>query len=86
MKNSEYSNMVFPSSATFPTTDSDCCSSATGAAPAASAQEYPSDALAKAATGASVVSAQKSSRGRGGCRCWLVALAAVVLIAVAAKS
>ena len=85
MRDSLYANMVFPASTSYTTQDANCCNSATGAAPAASAQENRSEALA--AAGAGVVSpGSVSKRGRGGCRCWWVALAAVVVIAVVAKS
>lgn len=85
MRDSQYANMVFPASTSFTTQDADCCNSATGSAPAASAQEHRTEALA--AAGAGVVSfGTGSRRGRGGCRCWWIALAAVVAIALVAKS
>jgi hypothetical protein len=86
MRDSQYFNAVYPSAASFPTQDADCCNSATGAASAATAQEHRTEALA--AAGAGVVSSGPTApkRGRGGCRCWWFALAAVVVIAVVAKS
>jgi hypothetical protein len=83
----QYANAAQPAAAAFGTLDENCCSAGNGAAPAASAQEHPSDRVAAASSGAGgVVSAGKTSRGRGGCRCWVVALVAVVVIGLVARS
>ncbi len=100
-RDSLYYNAIFPSSAMLTTEAETCCNEATGAAAAATAQQYRSDVSsdfrAGGAGGLGVVSDRptgfQTAAGvpvtgarRGSCKCWIVALAAVVLIAVVAKS
>lgn len=82
----QYANAPQPAAPDVVGQDANCCGEGTGAASAASAQAHPSDVAAAATAAGGVVSAGRASRGRGGCRCWLVALVAVVVIGVVARS
>ena len=92
MRDSMYSNMVLPSSATFTAADADCCNSATGASGAGRALEFAHDAIERA--GGSILGNISTATtaptapapATRSCRCWWVALAAVVVIAVVARS
>ena len=86
---SEYVSAKEPIAAAFSTQSEGCCGGGGGAG--AQGASSPEERRTAAAGGLRQVlpegdAGASKRRGRGGCRCWWVALAAVVLIAVVAKS
>lgn len=91
MRQSMYANMVIPAGAQFSATG-DCCGGTGGGAVGALAPQE--NRFAQVGGASSVLQdgaapappSLRQARGRGGCRCWWVALGAIVVIAlVAAK-
>lgn len=85
-RDSAYSNLVVPVAASYPVGGDGCCESnlSAGAEGARSAQQRSTDDLQAIQAAARDGDAGKR-RTRGFCRCWWVALAAVVAIAVVAN-